>query len=115
MATSALSAKFFHDERAAFAWLESILWPNGPVCPHCGERTEIFAHGGARREAEKLGVPFLGEVPLDLAIRETSDGGRPIVVSAPQGENALIFRRMAATVADQLGTAAPAPPRIVVE
>ena len=85
------------------------------LCPHCGERTEIFAHGGARREAEKLGVPFLGEVPLDLAIRETSDGGRPIVVSAPQGENALIFRRMAATVADQLGTAAPAPPRIVVE
>ena len=50
------------------------------LCPHCGERSEIFSHGGARREAEKLGVEFLGEMPLDIAIRETSDGGHPIVV-----------------------------------
>jgi ATP-binding protein involved in chromosome partitioning len=85
------------------------------LCPHCGERTEIFAHGGARAEAEKLGVPFLGEVPLDPAIRETSDGGNPIVASEPDSENALIFRRMAATVAARLGTEPPAPPRIVVE
>jgi ATP-binding protein involved in chromosome partitioning len=85
------------------------------LCPHCGERTEIFAHGGARHEAEKLGVPFLGEVPLDLAIRETSDGGKPIVATEPDSENALIFRRMAATVAGQLGAEPPAPPRIVVE
>ena len=49
------------------------------LCPHCGERSEIFSHGGARREAERLGVEFLGEMPLDIAIRETSDGGRPIV------------------------------------
>jgi ATP-binding protein involved in chromosome partitioning len=85
------------------------------LCPHCGERTEIFAHGGARAEAEKLGVPFLGEVPLDPVIRETSDGGNPIVASAPDSENALIFRRMAAAVAASLGAEPPAPPRIVVE
>jgi ATP-binding protein involved in chromosome partitioning len=85
------------------------------LCPHCGARSEIFAHGGARREAEKLGVPFLGEVPLDMTIRETSDGGRPIVASAPDSEHALIFRRMAAAVADQLGAEPPAMPRIVVE
>ncbi len=85
------------------------------LCPHCGGRTEIFAHGGARHEADKLGVPFMGEVPLDLAIRETSDGGTPIVASAPDSENALIFRRMAATVAGRLGAEPPAPPRIVVE
>jgi ATP-binding protein involved in chromosome partitioning len=85
------------------------------LCPHCGGRTEIFAHGGARAEAEKLGVPFLGEVPLDPVIRETSDGGNPIVASAPESENALIFRRMAAAVAASLGAEPPAPPRIVVE
>src|SRR3546814_13467752 len=53
------------------------------VCPHCQGRSDIFSHGGARREAEKLGMEFLGEVPLDMAIRETSDGGRPIVMSQP--------------------------------
>ena len=51
------------------------------VCPHCGERTDVFSHGGARKEAEKLGVPFLGEVPLDIAIRVNSDDGRPVVAS----------------------------------
>ncbi|HXE16448.1 MAG TPA: iron-sulfur cluster carrier protein ApbC [Stellaceae bacterium] len=85
------------------------------LCPHCGERTDIFAHGGARHEAEKLGVPFLGEVPLDLAIRETSDGGTPIVASAPQSKYAEIFRAMAAQVASQLGAEPLAPPKIVVE
>ena len=53
------------------------------LCPHCGGRTDIFAHGGARHEAETHGAPFLGEIPLDMTIRETSDGGAPIVVSAP--------------------------------
>ena len=53
------------------------------ICPHCGGRSDIFAHGGAKREAERLHVPFLGEVPLTLAIRETSDAGRPVVVSDP--------------------------------
>src|SRR4029079_14005595 len=53
------------------------------ICPKCGERSDIFGHGGARDEAERLGVPFLGEVPLDMAIRETSDAGSPIVVAEP--------------------------------
>jgi ATP-binding protein involved in chromosome partitioning len=65
------------------------------ACPHCGEVTEIFAHGGARREAEKFGVEFLGEIPLDLAIRETSDGGTPIVVSQPDSVHAKTYRAMA--------------------
>ena len=53
------------------------------ICPECGTRSDIFAHGGARHEAERLGVPFLGEIPLAMSIRETSDGGRPIVASDP--------------------------------
>ncbi len=52
------------------------------VCPNCGTRHDIFGHGGARREAARIGVPFLGEIPLELALRETSDAGRPIVVVA---------------------------------
>ena len=84
-------------------------------CPHCGERSDIFGHGGARREAERLGVEFLGEVPLDIAIRETSDEGRPIVVSQPQSENAQVFRRMAARLAEKLGGAQRQAPKIVVE
>ncbi len=54
------------------------------LCPHCGERSDIFSHGGARQEAEKLGVPFLGEIPLDIALRETSDAGTPIVLAQPE-------------------------------
>ena len=53
------------------------------ICPHCGERSDIFGHGGARAEAERLGVPFLGEVPLDISIRENSDAGKPVVATAP--------------------------------
>ena len=53
------------------------------LCPHCGGRSEIFSHGGARQEAERLGAEFLGEVPLDLKIRETSDGGTPITAVEP--------------------------------
>ncbi len=88
-------------------------------CPKCGERTEIFSHGGARAEAEKLGVDFLGEVPLDVAIRETSDGGRPIVVSDPESDNAKRFRAIADKVWESLVArktgAAKAPPRIVIQ
>ena len=84
-------------------------------CPHCGERSDIFGHGGARREAERLGVEFLGEVPLDILIRETSDDGRPIVVSHPESEHAEIFRRMAARLIETVGGAQRPAPRIVVE
>ena len=85
------------------------------LCPHCGERSDIFSHGGARREAERLGVDFLGEVPLHISIRETSDAGRPIVVSAPDSAEAQIFRRIAARVAEKLEGAQRAAPKIVVE
>jgi ATP-binding protein involved in chromosome partitioning len=88
------------------------------LCPHCGGRSEIFSHGGARREAERLGTEFLGEVPLDLEIRETSDSGRPIVASDPDSPHAQVFRRMAARVWEKIvgpGAERRTPPRIVIE
>ena len=88
------------------------------VCPHCGGRSDIFGHGGARHEAERLGVPFLGEVPLDVTIRETSDAGRPVVATDPDGAHAAIYRAIAARVHDALGAAGGegrAAPRIVIE
>jgi len=86
-------------------------------CPACGHRTEVFGHGGARAEAERLGVEFLGEVPLHIAIRETSDSGHPIVVSDPDGEHAQAFRRIARRVWAKVSGAqsAPAMPRIVMD
>ena len=87
------------------------------ICPHCGERSDIFGHGGARREAERLGVPFLGEVPLDMAIRETSDSGLPVVATQPDGPLAAAYRAIAERVRDQLaaeGAVRPAP-KIVIE
>ena len=68
------------------------------ICPHCGGRTDIFAHGGARHEADRLGVPFLGEVPLDLSIRLTSDAGTPIVIAEPESAHAKIYRDIATKV-----------------
>jgi ATP-binding protein involved in chromosome partitioning len=88
------------------------------LCPHCGERSDIFSHGGARREAERLGTDFLGEIPLDMAIRETSDDGRPITVSQPDSPYAQTFRAIAARVWEKVSGETPArraAPRIVVE
>jgi ATP-binding protein involved in chromosome partitioning len=85
------------------------------ICPHCGTRTDIFGHGGARAEAERLGVPFLGEVPLDMSIRENSDAGAPVVASAPHSANAQIYRDIAARVRDGLQVASRAAPKIVIE
>lgn len=86
------------------------------VCPKCGERADIFGHGGARETALKLGVDFLGEVPLDIEIRETSDSGRPIVVSNPDSPHAEAFRDIADRVASALdGQDLRPPPQIVVE
>jgi ATP-binding protein involved in chromosome partitioning len=84
-------------------------------CPHCGGRSDIFGHGGARREAERLGVEFLGEVPLDILIRETSDDGKPVVVSHPDSEHAQVFRAMATRLAEKLGGTQRQAPKIVVE
>ncbi len=71
-------------------------------CPHCGTRSDIFGHGGARHEAERLGVPFLGEIPLHMSIRVTSDAGTPVVASEPDGPHAGIYRAIGAKVRDQL-------------
>ncbi len=72
------------------------------LCPKCGERSEIFGHGGAREEAEKLGVPFLGEVPLHLDIRTTSDSGRPIVIDKPDSPHTQVYKNIAGRVWKQL-------------
>lgn len=87
-------------------------------CPNCGHRSEIFGHGGARQEAERLGMEFLGEIPLDIAIREMSDGGMPIVAAAPESEHARAYLTIAGRIRDIIESGrqagAAAPPRIVV-
>ena len=87
------------------------------VCPHCGGRSDIFAHGGARHEAQRMGVPFLGEVPLHMSIRENSDAGRPPVALDPDGPHAAVYKEIAGRVMDALGQGAAnrAFPRIVIE
>ena len=88
------------------------------LCPHCGERSEIFSHGGARREAERLGIDFLGEVPLDIAIRETSDERPPDRRLRPrEPARAELFRAHRRARLGEGRRAAPqrAAPRIVVE
>jgi ATP-binding protein involved in chromosome partitioning len=87
------------------------------LCPSCGTRSDIFAHGGARQEAERLGVPFLGEVPLHMTIREKSDAGLPVVATVPDSEHARIYRDIASKVLAQLkgGAGGKTAPRIVIE
>jgi ATP-binding protein involved in chromosome partitioning len=85
------------------------------ICPHCGTRSDIFGHGGARAEAERLGVPFLGEVPLHMDIREKSDSGQPVVASVPDGPHAQAYRDIAARVRDGLQVASRPAPKIVIE
>jgi ATP-binding protein involved in chromosome partitioning len=76
------------------------------LCPKCGERSDIFGHGGARDEAARLGVPFLGGVPLHMDIRETSDSGRPITATSPDSVHAGIYRDIAAKAWGQMHEAA---------
>lgn len=86
------------------------------VCGKCGERHEIFGHGGAREEASRIGVPFLGEVPLDVEVRRRSDSGEPVVATLPDGPHAAIYRDVARQVwaaVEGGGLAKPAP-RIVL-
>jgi ATP-binding protein involved in chromosome partitioning len=85
------------------------------ICPHCGTRSDIFGHGGARHEAERLGVPFLGEVPLDMTIREKSDAGLPVVATTPDSPLAQRYRDIAARVRDGIAGASRAAPKIVIE
>jgi ATP-binding protein involved in chromosome partitioning len=88
------------------------------VCPHCGQRSDIFGHGGAEAEARRLAVPFLGGVPLDMAIRSTSDEGRPIVASSPESVHARAFcaiARAAWRELEALESARAAPPQLVIK
>ncbi|MDI6838071.1 MAG: P-loop NTPase, partial [Rhizobiaceae bacterium] len=86
------------------------------IAPDTGARYDIFGHGGAKAEAEKIGVPFLGEVPLTIEIRETSDAGTPVVVSHPDGPQAKVYRDIAEKVWQQVGArAGRQAPSIVFE
>jgi len=89
------------------------------VAPDTGKRYDIFGHGGAKKEAERLGVTFLGEVPLEMGIRESSDAGAPVVVSRPDGLEAKIYRDIAGKVwtrvQEKRGVAEAAVPNIVFE
>ncbi|HEV7265341.1 MAG TPA: Mrp/NBP35 family ATP-binding protein [Falsiroseomonas sp.] len=86
-------------------------------CPNCGHRADIFGHGGGRRESERLGVEFLGELPLKLAIRELADAGTPIVAAKPETEEAQAYQKIATRLREKLAerAGAKAGPRIVIE
>ena len=85
------------------------------ICPKCGERSDIFGHGGVQKEAERLGVPFLGGVPLHMHIRANSDAGTPVVATDPDGPHAKIYNDIAAQVAQALNAEQPSGPTIVFE
>jgi ATP-binding protein involved in chromosome partitioning len=86
------------------------------ICPSCGERSDIFGHGGARHEAEKLGVPFLGEIPLAMPIRSTADSGQPIVATEPDGPHGRCYIAVAEQVLAGLSAGMTRPaPRIIME
>jgi ATP-binding protein involved in chromosome partitioning len=87
------------------------------ICPKCGERSDIFGHGGAEAEAQRLGVPFLGAIPLDMDVRLRSDTGKPITATLPDSEHAKIFRDIALRTLSELETArqnAVRPPRLEI-
>ncbi len=85
------------------------------ICPSCGERSDIFGHGGAKKEAEMLGMPFLGEVPLQMAIRATSDEGTPIVASQPESEQAKRYLDIADNLLASLEATQTTAPKIIIE
>lgn len=85
------------------------------ICPNCGERSDIFGHGGAEAEARKLGVPFLGGVPLHMDIRANSDAGTPVVAKDPDGPHAAVYNKIAAQVAEALNAEQASGPAIVFE
>jgi ATP-binding protein involved in chromosome partitioning len=76
--------------------IENMSWY---VCPECGHRHEIFSHGGAEAAAKRLGVPFLGAIPLEEGIREDADSGIPVVISRPESAGAKAFVAIASQVA----------------
>lgn len=85
------------------------------LCPKCGTTTDLFGHGGAREESERLGVPFLGEIPLDAEIRENSDAGTPIFLKGGANPHAEVYRAIARRMLANASGARKPPPRIVIE
>ena len=81
------------------------------LCPDCGGRHAVFGQGGAEAEARRLGVPFLGAVPLDMAVREASDSGRPLTARDPEGPIGRIYQDLARGLIDQLARAGSDPSR----
>ena len=82
------------------------------ACPHCGERTHIFGEGGGKKLSEELGIPLLGEIPLDPEVRKGGDEGLPIVVRTPESPQARAFREMAGAVATRIGSLSVTLPKI---
>jgi ATP-binding protein involved in chromosome partitioning len=113
------------DARRGIAMFQKVNIPllglienmSGFCCPGCAKVTPIFGHGGARQEAETRGIPYLGAIPLDIQIRETSDDGRPIVAVEPDSVHAKRYIDIARNVwpAASTGAASKPPPRIVIE
>lgn len=99
-----------------FGIVENMSYFN---CPNCNHRSDIFSHGGARKVAAELGCDFLAEIPLDIAIRETSDGGEPIVLSRPHDSQAQAYVKLAASVQNKIASAlleqSSNAPRIVIQ
>lgn len=100
-----------HDVRKGMAMFQKVNVPllgiienmSFFLCGHCGERTEIFSHGGGKRAAEKVGIPFLGSIPIDPAIRDGGDSGHPIVVADPKSPQATAFTEIAHKLITSLG------------
>jgi len=100
-----------HDVRKGMAMFQKVNVPllgiienmSFFLCGHCGERTEIFSHGGGKRAAEKVGVPFLGSIPIDPAIRDGGDSGHPIVMADPKSPQATAFMEIAHKLIASLG------------
>ena len=84
------------------------------VCPHCQGETDIFSRGGGREVSEALGVSFLGEIPIEPAIREGGDTGAPVVVAMPESAEALVFRNLAEKVRLAAEAAAEAMPQVII-
>jgi len=113
------------DTRRGIAMFEKVSIPilglienmSSFCCPACNRVTPIFGHGGARQEAEARGFPFLGGIPLDMQIRQTSDDGRPVVATDPDGVHARHYVDIARDIwtAVTYGTARKPAPRLVIE
>ena len=113
------------DARRAIAMFDKVNIPilglienmSGFCCPACSQITPIFGHGGARQEADIRGIPFLGEIPLDIEIRETSDDGRPVVATEPDSFHARHYIEIARSVWSAItsGAASRPAPLIVIE